>query len=339
MASDDIFLQALQGKNNHGRPPVWLMRQAGRYMPSYQKLRKNWSLDAMFTTPELMVEITCMPVDQLGVDAAIVFSDILLILKTMGLGVRYLDQGLEIDTFENLEDPRIGQYGLDIEESFSSLDQAIRLLRGTLAVPLIGFTAAPFTLACYGLDGARAALGVKTKQLMWLQRGLFRNFLHNIGERLYRLARLQVKAGAQVLQLFDSHTHMLSREEFQHFVLPSLYPWIEKINQLGVPVIYFTRATAVFADLLETLPSCALGLDWQSDLEWMRSQSSKVLQGNFNPWALLQEPSQWSASFQQMLHDRRGDCAYICGLGHGVLPQTPWSHVRELVDRVHHFRE
>lgn len=327
-----LFLEALAGKNQN-RPPVWLMRQAGRYMPSYQKLRAHYGLMEMFTNKELIHEVTLQPIETLDVDAAIVFSDILLILDVMGMQVGY-GQGVTIGSpLVGFEDPRLDLSSEVLFEKMDFLQEAICSLKKDLKVPLIGFVAAPWTIACYAWNSKEAATATGLHGALWRDPIKGTQMLKKFQKALLELAMMQVKAGVDAIQIFDSHSHLLSPKEYHQWIVEPIKEMIQTIGA-HVPVIYFTRASTLFAQDLVTLPNCCLSVDWQSDLNYFRSLTKQPLQGAFNPWQLLGAPKQWKGDLQEMLKSRRGDSAYICGLGHGVLPSTPVEHVKEFVQEV-----
>jgi uroporphyrinogen decarboxylase len=327
-----LFLEALAGKNR-SRPPVWLMRQAGRYMPSYQKLRERHALIEMFTDPDLIQEVTLQPIQAFDMDAAIIFSDILLLLDVMGLDVSY-KQGVGIGSpLKGFDDPRLNLSQAHLEEKMSYLPKSIRAVKKELSVPLIGFVAAPWTLACYAWESKEAATATGLHGAFWKDTLGAMKMMKKFQFALTNLALMQIKAGVDVIQIFDSHSHLLSPLEYHQWVLK---PVSEMIQTLGekVPVIYFTRASSLFAKDLIQLPPCCLGIDWQSDIETFRLLTTRALQGAFNPWQLLSSPETWRPELKSLLNLRKKDPAYICGLGHGVLPTTPVDHVRQFVEEV-----
>lgn len=325
-----LLLDTLERKKNLVRPPVWLMRQAGRYMPSYQLLRKKHSLMEMFKTPEHIVKTTKLPVDELGVDAAILFSDILLIWQALGFFLAFDQEGLHLETIQNLEDPRLCRPTEEVLGSLEFVFESIKLLKKELDVPLLGFIAAPFTFLDYALDGPKAVSGARSKCLMWKEPLLFKTLLENFSNKLETFAKAQLEAGADLIAIFDSHTHLLSSHEYSTFVFPTIKSLILKLQALGKPVIYYTRLSQLFISELNTLP-CALGVDWQTPLLKIIPQTELVIQGNFNPWQLLEPPERFVSLVQEQVElfkDRRN---YICSLGHGVLPNTPQEHVKAWV--------
>lgn len=334
MVANLKLLAALQGCNLNCAPPVWLMRQAGRYMPSYQRLRKANSLKEMFTNSELIEQVTLLPIQELQVDAAIIFSDILLILDTLGFGVDYTPEGIQIERPMQQLDLKRLQVQIDLAHAMSYLPISIKALKSQLQVPLIGFSAAPWTLASYAIDGPKAASGAKIRQLVWTQPKLLQECLEVFTYWVGQLIELQIEAGVGVIQLFDSHTHLLCGSEFEAFAAPFVSKLLKQFQGRGVPFIYFTRASELYRASLLKLPKCCLSIDWQSNLTSFREQTSQALQGNLNPWSLLAPPHEWKPQVARILEEFGSDPAFIFNLGHGILPQTPWDNVRRLVDIV-----
>jgi uroporphyrinogen decarboxylase len=286
----------------------------------------------MFTQSELIHEVTLQPIEAFDLDAAIVFSDILLILDVLGVGVSY-HQGVGVETLNGFDDPRLSLGQGQLEEKMDYLFKAIQSLKKELQVPLIGFIAAPWTLACYGWQAKEAATATGLKAAFWKNPESGVKLIRKFQDILMQLALFQIKAGVDVIQIFDSHSHLLSPLEYQAWVFKPVSEMIEALN-VQVPVIYFTRSSALFLDQLIRLPHCCLSLDWQSDLNLFRERTSYSLQGAFNPWQILGDPLLWQKSLRQMLLERNADPAYICGLGHGILPSTPQEHVKLFVDQV-----
>lgn len=316
-----MFLDALQGKNQ-GRPPVWLMRQAGRYMPEYRALREKHSLKTLFCTPELVAEITLMPVDQLGTDAAILFSDITLI--ALGLG-------LDLDFREGpIVSPRVTPAtSLSfLPEQLDPTLEAIRLLKSQLKVPLIGFCGGPFTTATYFSDA---------KKWLYSDPISFHRFLEKITDLSIEVLKRQIAAGVNAVQIFDSWAAELSTQEFALFCAPYLR---KIIDALSVPVILFMRGGAAFAEELCQLKPAALSCDWQWPLtEWRKRAPHLALQGNLDPDLLYAPPAVIRQKTLQILESMRSDPAFILNLGHGVKPDTPVESVRCFIDTCFECKE
>ncbi|MDN3505343.1 MAG: uroporphyrinogen decarboxylase [Rhabdochlamydiaceae bacterium] len=321
-----LFLDALAGKELD-RFPVWIMRQAGRYMPSYQAIRKKNKLYDLFHNPEIAAEITMLPINELGVDAAILFSDILMILKSIGLEVHYPDSGGPYsDGIENIVKK-------DVEEVLSLVPKTIELCKRELTVPLIGFAGGPFTVASYALEekGRHAELH-KTKAMMMRDPKRFTELLDLICEQTITYLKMQVKAGAQVVQLFDSWAGILALPEYRKYSLSYLSKIMDAID---VPVIYFSRGSCLFAPEIAKINPGAISLDWQIPMSEMRAKLGPdiCLQGNFDPTLLYSSPSYIEKVVSQELDmlPRRNT---IINLGHGVLPNLPYEHVKTFVSTV-----
>ena len=330
----------------HGRAvdaiPIWLMRQAGRYMAEYRALRQKYGILDIIKTPDLAVEVTLQPINAFNLDAAIIFADILPLLEGLGLKLTFeKGQGPVIHNpirapadIEALRQP-------DPRESLSFTLKAITLARQELAgrVPLIGFSGAPFTLASYAIEGGSSRNYVLAKSMMYERPDAWHSLMevlaHQIGEYLYA----QAKAGAQVLQLFDSWAGALSPADYESYVLPYSGKAIKRAQESGVPVIHFGTGTAGMLPLIKATGGNIIGVDWRIEIGRARAilGESVGIQGNLDP-VLLYAPvdvmqKQAAAIIDQMV-DRPG---FIFNLGHGILPTTPIDHVSALIDFVHQY--
>jgi uroporphyrinogen decarboxylase len=322
--------------------PVWFMRQAGRYMPEYRAIRARNTLLQICAQPDLAAEVTLQPVRQLGVDAAILFADILLPLVPMGLDLEFVAG----------EGPRIAQpvrsagavEALRVSNVVDELEpvmQAIRTVRRELSaqVPLIGFAGAPFTVATYAVEGGPARHVVESKRLMYGEPTLWHRLLERLSDVTVAYLTRQVEAGAQAVQLFDSWAGQLSAREYREFVLPHSRSVLSRLDGLGVPRIHF----AVGADhLLETMAEAGgevMGLDWRTSLtDGFRRLDGWALQGNLDPLALFAPRATLLRLVDDVLAQADGHVGHIFNLGHGILPQTPVDNVRAVVERVHEHR-
>ena len=318
---EDLLLDALRGKNQ-GRPPVWLMRQAGRYLPSYRALRERYSLRELFLTPELAAEVTMMPIELLGVDAAILFSDITVVALALGLRLDFAE-GPKVDP------PITPQVVPFLPVDFSRLSpmiETVSLLKKRLTVPLIGFCGAPFTVASYLVEGGLDALKKWTYQCP----DVLDRLLEKIADISVVYLQQQIHAGADAIQLFDSWANVLSRDQFRRFCLP----YYRKIfGSISVPPILFLRGAALYLDDLKDLP-CALSMDWQVPLCEIRKQTKQVLQGNIDPDLLYAPLPVIREKVIELLVSMRGDHGFIAGLGHGVKRDMPVDAVKELVQTI-----
>jgi uroporphyrinogen decarboxylase len=294
-----MLLEALKSQNK-SRPPVWLMRQAGRYMPSYRKLRAKYSLRELFFTPELAAEVTLLPIKEIGVDAAILFSDITVVALPLGFSLDFAEGPVIKGSFQ--------KQGID---TLQPIADAIRLIKSELKVPLIGFCGGPYTVASYiNQDPA---------------------LLNPITDVTIEYIQMQEKAGVDAIQIFDSWADELSEDEFQRFCVPYLTRLIQATN---VPVILFMRgASRRVKDLVKMSPD-AISFDWEKPLSELRKQVPMAIQGNLNPDLLYQPLSVIKQKTEELLHSMQGDPGFIVNLGHGIKPDMTVDAVRCLVDTV-----
>jgi len=331
------FLDACQRKPVDATP-IWLMRQAGRYMSEYRALRERYSILEMIKTPELACEVTLQPMKAFDLDAAIIFADILPPLAGMGL---------ELD-FVRGEGPVIYnpiRCAADVdrlnvmppEESLSFTLEAIRLARAELGdKPLIGFSGAPFTLACYAIEGESSKNHLQTKMLMWREPDVWHRLMSKLAEVAGHYLLAQAQAGAQALQLFDSWVGELSPGDYATYVLPYSKRALEIAAQANVPIIHFGTNTSGFLDLIQSAGGDVIGVDWRTDLNtaWDRLGDTAI-QGNLDPIALFAPWDELKVHAQHVLDQAEGRPGHIFNLGHGILPETPIENVKRLVDFVH----
>jgi uroporphyrinogen decarboxylase len=319
------LLDALAQKNRSS-PPVWIMRQAGRYLPEYQDLRKKYALKDLFFTPELIVETTLLPVNLLKVDAAILFSDIMVVARALGLKLDFIDGPV----IQPLLDPGIID-GLSYDlEKLEPIVQAIHLLKPQLKVPLLGFCGAPFTVATYLIEKHVGDNFSKVKKWLYSDPKSFSKLLAKIEKVSIAYLKMQIEAGVSAVQLFDSWASILSLQDFRTFCLPSYKRIIEAVN---VPVIFFMRGMGAYLDDLSSLP-CALSLDWQTPMQTARQKTKQTLQGNLDPDLLYAPLSVIQQKTKELLFSMEKDPAFIVNLGHGVKPNTPVEAVRCFVETV-----
>ena len=331
------FLDALKCKNRD-RFPVWLMRQAGRCLPDYRALRMHHSLEELFHNPELAAQITAMPVQQLNVDAAIVFSDILMVAELFGFQVRFVEgKGPELtpllakpSDIEKLQTKEIA--------TLNCVFDTIRKTREMLSVPVIGFCGGPFTVASYLIEGGAGSKELaKTKSWLFAHPREMHLLLTKITTASIEYLKEQVAAGAQALQIFDSWAHVLSTPFFMTFCLHYLKEMVHALESTGVPIILFCRGSSFFAQELITVGPSAISFDWHKELNALRKLVPPhiAVQGNFDPHLLKAPPATIRSEVQRVLHSMKGDPGYIVNLGHGVLPDTPLEGVKCFVDAVH----
>jgi uroporphyrinogen decarboxylase len=319
--------------------PVWLMRQAGRYMREYREVRARHTFLEMCKQPDVAAEVTVYAAHRLQVDAAIIFADILLIIEPMGLELEFA-QGEGPVIHNPVRD------GGDVErvrevESVGSLDyvmQAIRTTRRELKpdIPLIGFAGAPFTLASYIIEGGGSRNYVHTKTLMYTDAAAWHALMARIARALVRYLNAQIAAGAQAVQLFDSWVGCLSPDDYRAFVLPHVRTVIEGITP-GTPVIHFGTGTATLLELMREAGGDVLGLDWRIDLAegWRRVGHDRAIMGNLDPVTLFGPVAHVRDETRKILARAENRDGHIFNLGHGILPQTPVDNVVRLVETVH----
>lgn len=330
------FLQAL-GAQNSGRPPVWLMRQAGRYMPEYQALRKGRSFLDMCRTPEIAVEVTKLPLRLLDVDAAILFADILLVADALGAALRFEEGKGPIfeRPIRNVNDVN-ALPDVQAAEALGYVGEAVGLLRQEIDVPLIGFAGAPFTVASYMVEGGSSRELKTTRQWMRREPEAFEMLLEKVSDLTIDYLRMQVDAGAQALQLFDTWACYLDYAQFTRYSLHYMQRVLDGLRECQVPVILFCKGASVWADELAATGAQGLSLDWQCSLPKLRRQlpAPLVLQGNLDPYLLYAPHDVIRAQTERLLQEMAGDPAFVVNLGHGILPDMSVDAVRVLVDTV-----
>jgi uroporphyrinogen decarboxylase len=317
--------------------PIWLMRQAGRYMAEYREMRARHSFLEMCRKPDVAAEVTVSAVERLGVDAAIIFADILLPLLPMGVGLDYVKGDGPM-----IARPLRSHHDLDQvrpvvpSESLAFVGEAIRLARRALNVPLIGFAGAPFTLASYLIEGGSSRQYQATKTLMYTEPALWHRIMAMLARVTADYLKMQIEAGADLVQLFDSWVGSLGPDDYRRFVLPHTKKAIEPIRQM-VPVIHFGTVTGNLLELMREAGGDVIGLDWRVDLAeaWARLGTDIGVQGNLDPMALFADKSEIRRRAKEILARAANRPGHIFNLGHGILPETKVDHVIALVDAVH----
>lgn len=336
---NDLLLRALRGEQL-SRPPVWMMRQAGRYLPDYIKLREKYDFFTRVQTPELACEITLQPVDQVGVDAAIIFSDILVIPQAMGMTV-LLEEGTgpRLPNVVKTKDDVDALNTADVEDRLDYVMKALALTKKELngRVPLIGFAGAPWTLLCYMVEGKGSKSFDKAKQFCFTQPELAHTLLQKITNITIQYLKAQVRAGADMVQVFDSWSGMLSPADFKTFAQPYLVQIADAVSG-AAPVILFPKGSWYALPELSKTSASGLGIDWSLTPAMARSMTSNriTLQGNFDPSKLLAPIPQIKKEVKEMI-DAFGTQKYIANLGHGILPNVPVDHARAFVDTVKEY--
>jgi uroporphyrinogen decarboxylase len=333
---NDLLLKALRGENVQ-RPPVWMMRQAGRYLPEYIALREKYDFFTRVQTPELAAEITLQPVRRIGVDAAIIFSDILVIPQAMGVEV-LMEEGkgpLLPKTIKTQND--INSLFTDaVEEKLDYVMKALALTKQELngEVPLIGFAGAPWTILCYMIEGKGSKTWEKAKEFCFTQPELAHQLLQKITDTTIHYLKAQTKAGADVVQVFDSWAGSLSPEDFKRFAQPYLVQIADALKN-HAPVILFPKGSwYALKDLSESSAS-GVGIDWCISPKMARELTSGkiTLQGNFDPAKLVLPVDQIKKEVKKMINEF-GVQKYIANLGHGITPNITVDHAKAFVDAV-----
>jgi len=333
---DSLFMRACR-KEPTDRTPLWLMRQAGRYMKEYRELRAKVSFSDLCKNSDLAAEVTVDAAQKLGVDAAIIFSDILLLLEPLGFNLTYEEKGGPQITnpFRKTEDLKRLQ-SVDVLDSLRFVFDAIRKTRVSLQpdIPLIGFVGAPFTLVSYLIEGKSSKNFVLTKRMMYEHENTWHKLLEKITENLIPLLNEQIKAGAQAVQIFDSWAGCLTPEDYRRYVLPYSKRLIQGVTP-GIPVISFATQTAGLLPILKQAGGDVIGVDWRVELdEAWRELGDVAIMGNLDPVILYSTKENIRVQAKRILNQAAGRPGHIFNLGHGVLPETPIENVLSLVQSV-----
>jgi len=334
---NDSFLRACRGERPE-RTPIWLMRQAGRYLPEYREVRARVSFEELCRTPSLCAEVTVQPIDRLGVDAAILFSDILVVFDALGVDVRF-EPSPVIATPVRTEADLARLRWADPRDACSYVYEAVRACKAALGdrVPLIGFCGAPFTTLSYLVEGKTSREFEHVKGLMFCQPGLFGQLMERLTDLLITYLGGQVAAGADALQIFDSWAGALAPDDYREHVLPHTARLVAAVRQLGVPVILFTRGNSNLLALSSELPADVVGVDWTIDLARAIDVvgPDRVVQGNLDPLALLGPAALVEQKARAIVAAGRRARAHVFNLGHGISRHTDPAIARLLVDTVH----
>ncbi len=333
---NDILLRVLDGKPTE-RTPVWMMRQAGRYLPDYMKLKAKYSFFERCQNPELATAITLQPVDQVGVDAAIIFSDILVVPQAMGMEVQMVEGKGPLLPHPIKNELDLNQLQIPkVNESLGYVFDALSLTKKELngRVPLIGFAGAPWTLLCYMVQGKGSKTFDEAKAFCYTQPALAHRLLQMITDTTISYLKAQVKAGADVVQVFDSWGGLLSPEDFAVISLPYLQQITAALKD-ETRVILFAKGAWHSLEAMSATGAAAVGIDWCIAPQMARKFAGEnmVLQGNFDPAKLLSPIPDIKKSVQKMLDDF-GGYKHIANLGHGILPNVPVDHAKAFVDAV-----
>ncbi len=322
--------------------PVWLMRQAGRYMEEYMEIRRKYDFLTMCKTPEIAAEVTLQPINKLGVDAAILFADILLPLEGMGIDLEFAkNEGPVIHnpirSAADVDKLRV----IEAEEDVPYVLEAIRILRRELngRVPLIGFSGAPFTLASYMIEGGGSRNYVECKRLMWQAPDVWNRLMEKLTDVVIEYLRGQIRAGAQAVQVFDSWVGALGPSDYKRYVLPPSRRIMDSLKNEGVPVIHFANNASGMLELVREAGGDVIGVDWRVDLDtaWERIGHDFAIQGNLDPITLFAPPQVIEERVKDILQKAGNRPGHIFNLGHGLHKETPVDHVIALVEAVHKY--
>jgi len=343
MAFNDRFLRACR-REPVDATPVWLMRQAGRYMKEYRDIRAKYDFLTMCKKPEVAAEITLQPIDKLGVDAAILFADILLPLEGMGIELEFAKgEGPVIHnpvrSKADVDNIRV----VEAEEATSYVAEAIKILRRELEnrVPLIGFSGAPFTLASYIVEGAGSRDYRHTKAMMYAAPEAWHALMEKLAEIVTRYLQMQIDAGAQAIQMFDSWVGALNPNDYEKFVMPYSKKVMDNLAGAGVPRIHFANNASTLLELVSKAGGDVIGVDWRINLDeaWRRIGDDKAIQGNLDPITLFGPVEYIEERAKDILDRAGGRPGHIFNLGHGIHKETPVEHAQALVEAVHRLSQ
>lgn len=330
-----LFLKAIWSTNT-SRPPVWLMRQAGRHMKAYRDLREKYSFIELYHEPDLISEVTLLPIKAYEMDAAILFSDILVIPEALGLGLRFEEKIGPLFERPIQSVDEINHLGAPDTSKLLFVEEGIKQLKTVLNKPLIGFCGAPFTVASYMIEGRSSKDFKKTKKWLYQDPASFHTLLKKIADWSIAYLRMQIDAGVDAIQIFDSWANCLAYPQFQEFSFDYLGYILRNLDRPKTPVILFCRGSSVFAqDLSKLKPQC-IGLDWNCQMSRIRQvvPYPTALQGNIDPDLLYAPLSVIESQVKSLLNEMKGDKGFIVNLGHGIAPDVTEKAVKMLVDTV-----
>jgi uroporphyrinogen decarboxylase len=338
---NDTFLRACRGEEVE-YTPVWLMRQAGRYLPQYQAVRANVDFLSLCKTPELAAEVTLQPIEILGVDAAILFSDILIPVEAMGMSLEFPEK-----YGPTLSEPIRNKSAVDrlivpdTEDDMPFIIETIKILREKLEnkVPLIGFSGAPFTLATYMIEGGSSKNFINTKKMMFQNNRLFNYLMDKLTLTVISYLSAQIRAGVQAVQIFDTWAGVLTPFDYKEVVLPYVKKAISELQKEGVPIIYFANDCAGIIKEIRKSGADVIGIDWKIDIgDAIKKLGKKVVvQGNLDPCALFLSKEEIEERVKDILWKGESAKGHIFNLGHGILPETPVENAIALVEAVHKY--
>lgn len=340
---NDTFLKVCRGEKA-SYTPIWLMRQAGRYMPDYQEIRKKVGFLALCKSPELAALVTMQPVDALNVDAAILFSDILIPIEVMGINLEFSESKGPI-IHNPIRDKKdvLNLKCINPEEDLPFISDTIKILKRNLRVPLIGFSGAPFTLATYMIEGSSSKNFINTKRMMYQVPDTFLELMNKLTDTVIVYLKNQIDSGVDAVQIFDTWAGILSPYDYKKNVLPHIQKIINslKSHNSRLPIIYFAFNCGCMLNVIRQSEADVLGLDWRIDVSTAIEQlgDNIVFQGNLDPCILFGTEKIIKESVKNILSDAKKAKGHIFNLGHGILPETPLENVIKLVDIVHELSQ
>jgi uroporphyrinogen decarboxylase len=338
---NNLFLDAAWSKPTE-RPPVWMMRQAGRFMPEYWEIKNKYSFLEMCKTPEIAADVTMLPVDLLGIDAAILFCDILVTAEAMGgdlsftqgVGPRFANPVRNMQDVENLD--------VDCLDKLEYVADAIKVIQQRLngSIPLIGFAGAPFTVMSYLVEGESSKDFKKTKLLMHNHPEIAHALLAKIAKVTAAYLNLQIAAGVNAIQIFDSWAMALSWNDYAEFSHQYIKEIIANLNRKDIPVISFCKGSSVFAPMMATAQPDVISVDWNADLLNIKKilPSGIAVQGNLDPFILYADKAVIKKNILQLFERMRGENGFIFNLGHGIMPDIPFDNVKYAIEVIKEFR-
>jgi uroporphyrinogen decarboxylase len=339
--ADSPYLSALRGEK-HERTPIWIMRQAGRYLPEYMAVREKISFVGLCKTPELACEVTMQPIRRFGFDASILFSDILVPLESMGAPFTFDDNGPRMLKTIRSEDDVTSLRVVDSNEHIGYVADAIKLIKAELGekTPLIGFAGAPFTLASYMIEGGGSKNFQHLKSMLYSRPDLLMTLLDKLADQIIDYLKMQVDAGVDALQLFDTWGGILHPADYEKIILPGIRKIFAGLKDTGVPRVYFLKGSAPYLNLVKTVDAECFGLDWTLDMGTaIQTLGGVPVQGNLDPLCLFGTHEEIRRRALEIC--RAGETArgHVFNLGHGILPQAPIDAVEVLVETVQTYRQ
>jgi len=337
---DSIFLKNLRGEPCD-RTPIWIMRQAGRYLPEYQEVRKQYSFNELCRTPEAACEVTLQPIRRFGFDAAIMFSDILTPLEPMGAAFDFSQGGPKLEKPVRTEAEIAALHTYEPREGTDFVAAAIKLMKEGLGdkTPLTGFAGSPFTLATYLIEGGGSKDFKTLKTMLYSRPELLDELMDKLTEQTAAYLQMQVEAGVDAIQLFDTWGGILHPADYERVVLPCVKRIMDSLKDSGVPRIYFLKGSAPYLDQVTTLDVEALGMDWTMDMaRSLPLRKGYAVQGNLDPLALFGTEEQIRTRALDICEAGKAASGHVFNLGHGITPPTPISAVETLVETVQGFR-